>query len=217
SEIPNMSNTIFDSNVAWFTNWPGGGIYKSVNSGENWSLNHTNLFSGWGMDICDEDPDFIMTGSWSGNNTSFTTNGGESWTTTPGLIGAGGVMILVDRGYIIGQAGNSVYKLNILYSVNTSVTENIISNIPKIFDLSQNFPNPFNPTTKIRYDLPISGDVVLKVYNELGKEMTTLVNAHKSAGTHEITFDAAEYASGIYFYKLESEGLISTKKMLLVK
>lgn len=117
SEIPTMCNTVFDKTLAFFTNWPGGNIYKSTNTGETWSLNHTNSFSGWGSGICLEDPDFIMSGSWSGGNTALTTDGGETWITAPGLSGSGGVMVLVERGYVIGQAGSNVYKLNSTYSV----------------------------------------------------------------------------------------------------
>lgn len=217
SEIPTMCNTVFDNKIAFFTNWPGGNIYKSTNTGDTWTLNHTNSFSGWGSNICLEDPDFIMSGSWSGGNTGMSTDGGTTWITTPGLSGSGGVMVLVDRGYIIGQAGSSVYKLNVTYSVITGISENTVSSIPKSFNLSQNYPNPFNPATKISYDLPKSGNVVLKVYNELGKEVSTLVNAFRSAGSYEINFDAAGLTSGIYFYSLQSNGLTNTKKMLLLK
>jgi len=117
SEIPTMCNTIFQPKVSWLTNWPGGSIYMTTTSGETWELNHTNSFSGWGSNICNEDPNVIMTGSWSGNNTSLTTDGGNTWITTPGLNGSGGVMVIPERGYIIGQAGSSIYKLNISYSV----------------------------------------------------------------------------------------------------
>ncbi len=217
SEIPTMCNTVFNNKLAFFTNWPGGNIYQSTNMGETWTLNHTNSFSGWGSGICLEDPDLIMSGSWSGGNTGLSTDGGTTWMTTPGLSGSGGVMVLVDRGYIIGQAGSNVYKLNVTYSVITGVSENNISSVPKEFHLSQNYPNPFNPTTKIAYDLPKSGNVVLKIYNELGKEVSTLIDAFKNAGSYEVTFDASELTSGIYFYKLQADGLVNTKKMLLLK
>ena len=212
SEIPTICNTVFDNTLAFLTNWPGGNIYKTTNTGDTWALNNTNSFSGWGSDICAEDPNFIMSGSWSGGNTGFSTNGGATWTATPGLSGSGGVMALVDRGYVIGQAGSSVYKLNVTYSVTTSVSENNISSIPKNFNLSQNYPNPFNPTTKISFDLPRSGNVVLKVYNELGKEVSTLVNSFRNAGSYEITFDASELSSGIYFYNLQANGKRTRKK-----
>lgn len=217
SEIPTMSNTVFDNQLIWFTNWPSGNIYKSTNGGANVSLNHTNGFSGWGSDICDEDPNFIMTGSWSGGNAGLSTDGGVTWNTINGLSGSGGVMKLVDRGYAVGQAGSTVYKLNVQFTVITAISENNISNIPKDFNLSQNYPNPFNPTTNIKFDIPKSGNVILKVYNELGKEVNTLVNSFRTAGTYEINFEASALSSGIYFYTLNSDGLTATKKMLLVK
>ncbi|MBS1552507.1 MAG: hypothetical protein JST15_10630 [Bacteroidetes bacterium] len=116
SEIPTMSNTVFDNTVAFATNWPGSDIYKTTNSGDNWFLNNTNSFSGWGSDICKEDPNEIMSGSWSGGSSSLSTNGGVNWISTSGLSGSGGVMRLIERGYIIAQAGNNVYKLNITYT-----------------------------------------------------------------------------------------------------
>ncbi len=117
SFIPSMCNNVFDNGLALYTTWPGGNIYKTTNMGENWDLNHTNPFSGWGSAVCLEDPSVIMSGSWSGGNTSLSTNGGSSWTTITGLNGSGGTMVLVDRGYTIGQAGSSIYKLNVSYSV----------------------------------------------------------------------------------------------------
>lgn len=217
SEIPTMCNSIFQPKVAWLTNWPGGAIYKTSTSGETWELNHTNSFSGWGSDVSKEDPDVIMSGSWSGNSTSLSTDGGINWITTPGLNGSGGVMVMPERGYIIGQAGSSVYKLNIQYTVLTGISENTLSAVADDFTLSQNYPNPFNPSTKISYSLPKSGNVELKVYNELGKEVNTLVNSYKNAGTYEVTFNAEALTSGIYFYSLKADGFTNTKKMLLIK
>ncbi len=89
--------------------------------------------------------------------------------------------------------------------------------IPKDYKLNQNFPNPFNPSTNIRFGLPKSSFVKLTVYNILGKEVATLVNTRLNPGTFEIHWDASNYASGVYFYKLESEGFTQTKRMLLVK
>ncbi|MCX6162543.1 MAG: T9SS type A sorting domain-containing protein, partial [Ignavibacteriae bacterium] len=83
--------------------------------------------------------------------------------------------------------------------------------------LSQNYPNPFNPTTNIRYALPRAGEVKLTVFNTLGKEVETLVNEHQSAGTYEVSFDASQYPSGVYFYRLTTDNFSDTKRMLLVK
>lgn len=217
SEVPSMCNTIFQKSVVWATEWSGSNIYYSSNFGDNWSTHHNTGFSGWGSDICREDPGLMITGSW-GASATMSLDGGATWTNiSSGLSGHGGGILIPDRGYILCHQGNNVYKLNVIYSVLTDIEENSISGIPVDFNLSQNYPNPFNPTTNIRFDIPNSGNVTLKVYNELGKEVNTLVNSYKNAGSYEINFDASSLSSGVYFYKLDVDGFTSTKKMLLVK
>jgi hypothetical protein len=88
---------------------------------------------------------------------------------------------------------------------------------PDKFELSQNYPNPFNPSTVINFSLPKSSLVTLKVYDITGKEVKTLVNELRSAGRYDVTFDASNFATGVYFYTLETENFTQTKKMLLVK
>ncbi|MEO6695222.1 MAG: T9SS type A sorting domain-containing protein, partial [Ignavibacteria bacterium] len=90
-------------------------------------------------------------------------------------------------------------------------------NIPERFELQQNFPNPFNPSTVIKYNLSIGGNVSFKIYNLLGKELLTLVNQKQSAGSYEIIFDGINFASGVYFYNLTTEGFTETKRMVLIK
>ncbi len=85
------------------------------------------------------------------------------------------------------------------------------------FNLAQNYPNPFNPSTKINYSIPAEGLVTLKVYNVIGQEVATLVNDLKSAGAHTINFNASKLSSGIYLYKIDSNGFTQTKKMMLIK
>jgi hypothetical protein len=91
------------------------------------------------------------------------------------------------------------------------------SEIPKVYSLDQNYPNPFNPTTTIKFGLPHDGFVTLKIYDVLGNEVYTVDNSYRKAGYYEARFDASNWASGVYFYKLETEGFTSAKKMLLVK
>jgi hypothetical protein len=94
---------------------------------------------------------------------------------------------------------------------------------PTTFALDQNFPNPFNPTTKIQYQLPIDSKVTLKVYDVLGREVTTLLNDIRPAGYHDAQWDAGNVASGVYFYRMEAEALTGgsgfqqIKKLLVVK
>lgn len=89
--------------------------------------------------------------------------------------------------------------------------------LPKEFALAQNYPNPFNPATTINYQLPVSGKVTLKVYDLLGNEIATLVNEGKAAGTYNLTWNATQLSSGVYFYRLQAGSLVQTRKMILLK
>jgi hypothetical protein len=89
--------------------------------------------------------------------------------------------------------------------------------IPDKFNLAQNFPNPFNPTTNINYSIPSPQKVILKVYDELGREVTTLVNSDQTAGNYTVDFNASNLASGVYFYRLQAGNFIQMKKMILLR
>jgi hypothetical protein len=97
--------------------------------------------------------------------------------------------------------------------------------IPENFVLNQNFPNPFNPATKIKYSIPKSSQVTLKIFNTLGEEIATLVNEEKTIGTYEVSWNAANLPSGVYFYRLQvvdpetssGQGFVQTRKMILLK
>ncbi|MBK8984202.1 MAG: T9SS type A sorting domain-containing protein [Ignavibacteria bacterium] len=84
--------------------------------------------------------------------------------------------------------------------------------IPVGYNLEQNYPNPFNPSTVIKFSLPKSSFVTLKVYDQLGKEISTLTNEKKSTGTYQYVFNAVNIPSGMYFYTLQSDDYIETKK-----
>ncbi len=89
--------------------------------------------------------------------------------------------------------------------------------LPGRVELNQNYPNPFNPTTEISYDLPRSTQVTLTVYDMLGRKVRTLVDARQSAGTHSVTFEAQGLSSGVYLYRLKTDGVSRTHKMMLMK
>lgn len=89
--------------------------------------------------------------------------------------------------------------------------------IPARYKLSQNYPNPFNPATRISFDIPKNGFVSLKIFDILGREVKLLVSEMKSAGSYSVDFDASGLPSGIYLYRLESNGFIDTKRMVLIK
>ncbi|MBE2217581.1 MAG: T9SS type A sorting domain-containing protein [Ignavibacteria bacterium] len=90
-------------------------------------------------------------------------------------------------------------------------------NIPYRYELYQNYPNPFNPATTIKYDLPEATNVKLTVYDLLGREAAVLTNGMQPAGYYEVNLDASALASGVYFYKLETPGFTSIKKMVIIK
>ena len=85
------------------------------------------------------------------------------------------------------------------------------------FRLEQNYPNPFNPSTTIRYGLPLRSQVTLTVFNTLGQQVATLVQGEQEAGNHEVRFDAAGLATGVYFYRLQAGSSVETKKLVIVK
>ncbi len=112
--------------------------------------------------------------------------------------------------------------------INTIGIKTISTKVPSSFKLSQNYPNPFNPTTNIRFEVLSSGKglqpiVQIRVFDILGKEITTLVNQNLQPGSYEVSWDASGFPSGVYFYKLvvgdntNNGGFSLTKKMVLTK
>lgn len=123
---------------------------------------------------------------------------------------------------------NSSDHLPVYVDLYVGVAPNAVtdhSDLPKQYELGQNYPNPFNPTTTIRFTLPTSEtrhasslqQITLKVYDLIGREVATLVNDTRSAGTYSVKFDAANLSSGIYYYQLKAADYIQTKKMVLLK
>jgi hypothetical protein len=109
-----------------------------------------------------------------------------------------------------------------LVVTNVTGISNNNQNIPDKFALYQNYPNPFNPETKIKFDIPSNvrretSDIKLIIYDILGKEIATLVNESLQPGTYEVTFDASNLSSGMYFYRLTASEYTNTKKLILLK
>ncbi len=122
--------------------------------------------------------------------------------------------ITITNNYLIAGTGNGMWRAP--YNYVTDV-EKIQTEAPTKYSLSQNYPNPFNPSTTIRYQVPIEGSVKFKIYDIAGKEVETLVNEQKSPGTYEVNWNASQYSSGVYFYKIETESFTDTKRMILIK
>jgi hypothetical protein len=120
---------------------------------------------------------------------------------------------------------NSVTKLKQLSDSAKALCQNgfviginqIFNEIPTDFNLYQNYPNPFNPATKIKFSIPKSQFVTLKIYDALGREVSTLVNDRVAAGVYSVEWDATAYPSGIYFYSINAGNFTQTRKMILIK
>ncbi|RPI04047.1 MAG: T9SS C-terminal target domain-containing protein, partial [Ignavibacteriae bacterium] len=116
------------------------------------------------------------------------------------------------------SAGSPV-DATIDFYLNTAATsvENSQFALPDKFELHQNYPNPFNPSTTITYAIQQPGIVVLKVYNIVGQEIQTLVNNYQAAGKYQVTLNAQLLSSGVYFYRLQSNGSTLMRKMILLR
>jgi hypothetical protein len=99
----------------------------------------------------------------------------------------------------------------------TGVEQSRGGGVPESFALDQNYPNPFNPSTTIKYELPRASHVVLKVFNTLGQEVVTLVDAVEEPGYKSVQFDASLLSSGVYFYRFEAGDFVSVKKLLVLR
>ncbi|MFA7362169.1 MAG: T9SS type A sorting domain-containing protein [Candidatus Kapaibacterium sp.] len=156
------------------------------------------------------------------NNTTYTSFSTVNCTTAPGMfwgryndlmdpLGGCGYTEWTNTSTPVGRA-NTMFSFSSVTEINQNSTE-----IPSVYSLSQNYPNPFNPSTKINFSLPKQGLVTLKIYDILGREVRTLVNEIKAAGNYTVDFNASEYSSGVYFYRLQSQGFTDIKKMMLIK
>jgi hypothetical protein len=121
------------------------------------------------------------------------------------------------------QNGDTTYDKQVYYCHSQPIgIKQIGKNVPTSFELYQNFPNPFNPTTKIRFTIPSAGaygniPFRLVIYDVLGREVTTLVNEQLKPGSYEVEWNASNYPSGVYFYKLMAGDFSDTKRMVLIK
>ncbi|MCH8035057.1 MAG: T9SS type A sorting domain-containing protein [Bacteroidetes bacterium] len=120
----------------------------------------------------------------------------------------------------VSNAGTYYYRLKQIDNDGTYEFSNQIEvnfEAPNSLELNQNYPNPFNPSTTISFNLPEPGKVTLKIYNLVGEEIATLVDDYKQAGIHTFNFNAEGHPSGMYLYRLSTNGFTETKKMLFMK
>ncbi len=210
--------------VSYLINQPHK-IYRTTNGGQNWNFIDTFSFSIiTGLASAFQTSVWYITGKDYRTNKYFiykSINDGTSWQqmtfdSTVGIIDDIDVLTFNGKIYAWATSSYSILKL-----VDTAVVigvNNEGSIIPDKYGLEQNFPNPFNPNSIIRYAIPKNSYVTIKVYDLQGREIAVIINNElKSAGKYFVNFDGSNFASGVYFYMLESGDLVSTKKMVLVK
>ena len=200
------------------------GVFISTNAGNSWTLINSGLYYTTSFSLA-ASGSTVMVGTEGGVYVS--TNNGTQWIArnegfsfTPMVYS-----LLIANNYVFaGTLEQSVWRRSfneIIIDVNKTS-----KNIPSEYSLGQNYPNPFNPATKIKFDIPNSengkwktenGLVTLKVYSITGKEVTILVNEKLNGGSYEATFNASQYPSGVYFYRLQVGDYNKSKKMILLK
>jgi len=199
-----------------FNSVQGGqsGIYRTIDYGINWQymgLPNTDYFT-----LKCNSAGHIFAGGFYGSGILRSTNYGFNWSAVNSGIYNKMITTIHFDNSGFGYAGTyygGLYKTNI----STIGITNVSTEIPKEFSLSQNYPNPFNPVTNIEFAIPKPSMVKLVIYDIQGRIVETIVNGEFSAGTYKSDWNASNYSSGVYFYKLETEGFTETKKMLLVK
>jgi len=153
------------------------------------------------------------------NGSSWSQLGSGFWNGGTNAFGANGLCIfnnqLIATGIFSTAGGVGAGNIAAWNGLLTGISNN--QTAPDKFKLSQNYPNPFNPSTKISFSIPKQENVNMTVYDAAGRETAVLVNEHLNAGNHEVSFNASGLASGVYFYRLITNGFTETKSMVLIK
>ena len=118
-------------------------------------------------------------------------------------------------GWCVNNITTNAYRFGI--SIRSASLNSTAGETPLVFGLDQNYPNPFNPSTTISYTLSEAGAVTTNVYNVMGQKVATLVDEMKTARNYTVRWDAADHASGMYYYRLKANDQVITKKMTLIK
>ncbi len=210
--------------------WTIGGIAgdqiiaRTTDSGMSWIVDKQGTFGSslHGLWFADSRNGWTVGGANAGLKILYTSDGGVNWSlqTQPFPV-VGSIfyfesvyMFNLNTGFVVGDSG-AILKTN--NGSELTAINNSLSPSPENFVLFQNYPNPFNPSTIISYNLPSGSFITLKIYDNLGREINTLVNKRQNAGLHSVTFNGKNLPSGIYFYKLQAGNFNKTKKLILLK
>jgi photosystem II stability/assembly factor-like uncharacterized protein len=190
-----------------------GGVFFTANNGTSWTDVSTGLTNTdvWALAVSGTS---LFAGTFGG--VFLTTTNGTSWTeVNAGLMNTTIRSLAVAGTNLFVGTDDGVWRRPL--SEMTTAVDRLAGELPRDYSLQQNYPNPFNPSTTIKFELPKSSMVRLSVFDILGREVSVLVNERRNAGVHEVKFDAAGLASGVYFYRMQAGSYIETKKLLLVR
>lgn len=213
-------NPIDDNDVLiTHSGFGGAKVYRTTNGGLNWVSIFGDLPDSPVNDGMFYYPGFSTNIILAATDIGvfMTTNNGTNWTEIAGGL-PNTVAIHLDMNVAsgklrIGTHGRGVWEL----SGSLVGITNFNSEVPANYSLTQNYPNPFNPSTNIKFSIPKGGFTTLKIYNNIGQLVNTLVAKELSPGTYEATFSADNLSSGVYFYNLTSGKFSETKSMILIK
>lgn len=203
-------------NIGW-TAGNVGVIYKTTDAGENWFF---QAQTGLPLNEIKFVSPLVGIAAGSAGKTGrvyFTSNGGTSWDldTSNNLCNSVYGVSTTYPSFTISGTGGMILKRSNGFP--TNISQNIISEI-RDYNLFQNYPNPFNPSTKIKYSVRENNQSVrLRVFDNLGKEVSELVNEKLNAGVYETEFDGRNLSSGVFYYKFETNDFVETKKMILLR
>jgi len=203
-----------DVNTGFYNDFSATSLKRTINGGTNYSsvINGGNYKNYYAMHFSSNE-----TGWFVGDQIIKTTDGGANFSSITNTVfpvnSFKGMFFINDNtGWLVGLSGV------ILKTQTGGITSiNRIGRIVKEYKLEQNFPNPFNPSTYVKFDVPKTAYIRIAVYDINGKEIQTLVNERLHAGTYETSFDGAFMPGGVYFYNLRTETFSQTLKMILLK
>lgn len=217
SMSPEITNIQFLSTDLGYVIQERGDMMKTTDGGENWTELSTFIsFDLNDLHFISADTGFIV---GDGGRILTTVDGGEEFSSNYNMTSKDlttAYFINSNIGWIGGRKGTLLATTN-GGGIATSNEVHEPTDAPVSVKLHQNYPNPFNPSTVISYQLTVSSDVTLKVYDMLGREVATLINTRQTAGEHSVSFYASNLSSGVYLYQLQIGETSTTKKLTLIK
>lgn len=207
SEIPSMCNSVFDKSICYATTWGGSQVFRTVNYGDNWSVVSNNSGSGWGSDLCHEDPTVVLTGNY-GAKAFLSTNGGVNFfEVNSGLSGAGAGMIVPERGYLLNMQTGNLFKMNITYT-DAPVMSNIDVQALSLGSTGTNYygTSTITPTGVVKNNNGVSSatfNVIRKISPGGYQSLKLISNLAPNTSTN-VSFDPWTFVAGTEYSVTDS-------------